>query len=682
MFRFGVDYYPEHWPEERWETDARLMQAAGFNTVRLAEFAWSRLEPRAGCFDFGWLDRAISILEAHGLQVVLGTPTASPPPWVMAMHPDAYRLPASGVRTTYGNRRGYCPTHAGYRERSRIVTSAMAAHYAGHPAVIGWQTDNEFGDRCFCPHCRAAFATWLQDKYGDLDTLNEAWGTIFWSHVYTEWSQIPAPLATATDIPAGMPLAAGDGSHNPGLALDYYRFMSDTYVAFQHEQIDILRRTCPSHFITHNLMGFHYDKLDYYDLAADLDFVSWDNYRRMQWTFRAGVDPSEAGLAHAAMRGLKQQNFWVMEQQGGPGGWQIVSVAPRPGELRQWAYQSIAHGADAIIFFRWRTARFGTEQYWHGLLDHDARPGRRYEEIKQMGAELQRIGDTILGSQVRADVAMLLDYDNRFAFQIQGNNPNFTYPGHFQAIYSALHRRNVAVDVIAGDADFSKYKLIIAPAYYVLPEAVAAALESFARAGGVVLVTPRSGVKDTANAVVNMPLPGYLAELCGIVVEDYDSLPHDVHQPLAFEPAALQGLAASARAWCDIVRPTSAEVVARYTRDYYAGAPAVTHNRAGAGHAVYVATFGDTALYAALADWLLGLAGIEPGLPAPEGVEVSTRWQGDTQLYFVINHNPEPAEVTLDGTYQELITGRTVGASSLNLSPHQVLILRREGSSS
>lgn len=677
MFRFGVDYYPEHWPEERWATDARLMQEAGFNTVRLAEFAWSRLEPQPGGFDFDWLDRAIAILQAHGLQVVLGTPTASPPPWVMAALPDAYRVPESGIRITYGNRRGYCPTHAGYRERSRIITEAMAAHYAGHEAVIGWQTDNEFGDRCFCPHCRAAFESWLQRKYGDLETLNAAWGTSFWSHVYSEWSQIPTPLATATAVAGGASLAVGDGSHNPGLALDYYRFMSDAYVAFQREQVDILRRACPNHFITHNLMGFHFDKIDYFDLAADLDFVSWDNYRRMQWTFRSHVDPSEAGLAHATMRGLKQKNFWVMEQQGGPGGWQIVSVTPRPGELRQWAYQSIAHGADAIIFFRWRTARHGTEQYWHGLLEHDARPGRRYQEIKQMGAELQRAGDAIVGSEVRAEVAMLLDYDSRFAFQIQANNPNFSYPAHCQAIYTALHRHNVSVDVIGGSADFSRYKLIVAPAYHVLPQDVALALQRFVQTGGVLLVTPRTGVKDDANAVVNLQLPGLLASLCGVTVEDYDSLPAGVSQPLAFELAALAGAEPTgALAWCDILQTNGAEVIARYTQDYYAGAPAITCNRVGDGYAVYVGTFGDAGLYSALADWLFGLAGVQPGLLTPGGVEVSTRWQGATPIRFVINNNEEPCTVELDGQWTDLLTGEVVDAASVRLAAHGVHVLK------
>jgi beta-galactosidase len=668
MFRFGVDYYPEHWPEARWEIDARLMQEAGFNTARLAEFAWSRLEPSPGRFEFAWLDRAIAILHAQGIQVVLGTPTASPPPWVMALYPDAYRVPESGQAMSYGNRREYCPTHAGYRERSRLITQALAEHYAGHPAVIGWQTDNEFGDRCYCDHCRAAFQGWLQHKYGTLDALNEAWGTVFWSHEYSAWAQIPAPLATAAPF--------GEGSPNPGLALDYYRFMSHQYVAFQREQIDILHNRCPDHFITHNLMGSGYDRLNYFDLAADLDFVSWDNYRRMQWTFQPEVRPSEAALAHTTMRGLKHKNFWVMEQQAGAGGWQIVSVAPRPGELQLWAYQSIAHGADAIIFFRWRSARFGTEQYWHGLLDHDGRTGRRYTEIKQMGAEIARVGAQIAGSEVRAEVALLLDYDTRFAFQIQANNPAFHYIAHVHDIFQAFHARNVAVEVVSAQEEFTGYKLLIVPALYVLREETAAAIERFVRQGGAVLVTPRTGVKDETNTIVDMPLPGYLARLCGIEVEEYDSLPAGVSQPLAFTnedihiPETLH-----ARIWCDVVRTVDAQVVARYTQDYYANSPAITLNAFGAGHAVYVATFGDAALYTALAGWLLKLAKVEAIATPPAGVEYCVRWQGEQRILFVLNHSAEEQHLALPEPMLNLLTGETIPLSSVDLQPRQVMIL-------
>ncbi len=403
MFYFGVDYYPEHWPEERWPEDARLMAEADFNVVRLAEFAWSKMEPEDRRFDFEWLDRAISILASHNIQVVLGTPTASPPPWLMAKKIDLFRVREDGRRLTYGNRREYCPNHPLYHQYTRRIVKQMAEQYKDHPAVIGWQIDNEFGDRCYCDLCTHDFRRWLRRRYGTLEKLNKKWGTVFWSHIYNDWSEIPAPRTTGH-------------SPNPGLGLDFARFASDSYVAYQKMQVDILRQKCPNHFITHNFMGFKYNFINYFDLARELDFVSWDIYWRTQWNMEAATDPTSAAIGHDAMRGLKNQNFWVMEQQSGSGGWEYVSVSPRPGELRLWAYQSIAHGADGIVFFRWRTNRYGTEQYWHGLLDHHGLAGRRYEEIKRMSGEVKKLSDRVYGSFVKPAMAMINCYDSRFAF--------------------------------------------------------------------------------------------------------------------------------------------------------------------------------------------------------------------------------------------------------------------------
>lgn len=664
MFYFGVDYYPEHWPEERWPEDARLMAEAGFNVVRLAEFAWSKMEPQEGHSDFNWLDRAIAILAAQGIQVILGTPTASPPPWLMAKYPDLFRMREDGRPVTFGNRREYCPNNPLYHEYTRRIVTQMAEHYADHPAVIGWQIDNEFGERCYCPVCAAAFHGWLRHRYASLDELNRQWGTIFWSHIYNDWSEIPLPLTTG-------------GSPNPGLALDFYRFASDSYVAYQQVQIDILRRQCPQHFVTHNLMGFKYDRLNYFDLARALDFVAWDNYPRTQWSMQAMVDPSHAALAADTMRGLKRQNVWVLEQQAGPGGWEMVGVAPRPGELRLWAYQSIAHGADGIVFFRWRTARYGTEQYWHGLLDHHGHPGRRYDEIRQMGAELQKIGAAIQGATVKAKVAILHSYDSRFAFQIQPNNSSFHYGEHVTQVYHALFNRNITVDVVSPQADLSDYMLVIAPALHVLDEAVAGRLDQYVQAGGTLIVTPRTGVKDKANAVVNLPLPGLLAEVVGTTVADYDSLAAGISQSVKFVIPELAKLdSVKAHGWCDILAPKNAEVIARYTNDYYAQQPAITLNRHGKGQAIYVGTFGNEALYQALFDWLLQKLNLRGVMTCPSGVEVTERWQSHSEqrLLFVLNHLEQPQRIKLDVSYTNLLDGNTL-SGEVEIDPHGVLIL-------
>ena len=662
MFYFGVDYYPEHWPEERWPTDARLMAEAGFNVVRLAEFAWSRMEPQEAQFDFDWLDRAMAILHSHGIRIVLGTPTASPPPWLMSRSDELFRVREDGQRVTFGNRREYCPNHSLYQDYTRRIVTHMAEHYAGHPAVIGWQIDNEFGDRCYCPVCVQKFQDWLRRRYESLEELNQKWGTVFWSHVYNDWVEIPAPLTTG-------------GSPNPGLALDYYRFCSDSYVAYQQMQIDILRAKCPGHFITHNLMGFKYDRLNYFDLARNLDFVAWDIYPRMQWTMEQSVDPSANALNHDTMRGLKGKNIWIMEQQAGPGGWEMLSVTPRPGELRLWAYQSIAHGADAIVFFRWRTARFGTEQYWHGLLDHDAHPGRRYEEIKRMGAEIKQIGPAVVGSRLKSSVAMILSYDSRFAFQIQPNNPRFSYPDHFHQIYRAFYQQHASIDVMDPRADVSSYKLIVAPALHLITDPIAENLKRYVEAGGTLVVTQRTGVKDESNTVVNQRLPGLLAEVCGVEVDEYDSLSNHMQNKIEFtSPEFADGACATVGVLCEVLKPTGATVIAHYTQDYHAGKPAITLNRFGAGRAMYVGAVGDAQLYDLLVQWLLGTTGLHDAISAPHGVEVTRRAHDDKTLHFVLNHNDSPQTIHLRGSYVNLLDQMQLGGD-VEVAPLDVLIL-------
>ncbi|MEN4042851.1 MAG: beta-galactosidase [Anaerolineaceae bacterium] len=665
MFNYGVDYYPEHWPEERWPVDARLMQAAGFNVVRLAEFAWSRLEPQDGCFDFDWLDRAIAVLAAHGLRIILGTPTASAPPWLLQNHPDIFRVLESGVRQTYGNRRNYCPNNPTYHQYTRRIVTRMAEHYRHNAHVIGWQTDNEYaqGDRCCCENCRREFGHWLRERYGSLDELNRRWGAVFWSHVYNDWSEIPAPLKT------GM-------SPNPGLALDYYRFSSDSYVRYQRLAVDILRKTCPRHFVTHNFMGFGFGQLNYFDLAGDLDLASFDIYPRNQWHMAAEVHPASNALGHDAMRGLKHKNHWVMEQQSGAGGWEIVSVAPRPGEIRLWAYQSIAHGADGVIYFRWRTALYGTEQYWHGILDHHAIPGRRYEEVRRMGEELRKAGERIHGSLTIAPVALLNDYDSRWAFQIQANNPQFDYPRHFQQWYNAFHCRNIGMDVIAAMDDLSPYSVVVAPALHVVTPALADHLKRYVESGGTLLLTARSGVKNQANDVIDQPLPGLLSEIAGVQVEEYDSYAEGMTNPLRFCQPGFEGLQVSAAIWADVLKPATAEPLAIYTQDYYAGRAAVTVNRFGAGRVIYVGTLGEAALFDGLAGWILRQAGLQPALNTPPGVEVTARYQNGARLLFVLNHTSQAQTIHLDAVYRNLLDGAVL-RNACELPARQVWVLER-----
>jgi len=660
VFHFGADYYPEHWPEERWDEDARLMGEAGFNVVRLAEFAWSKMEPNDGRFEFDWLDRAISVLLSHGIQVILGTPTASPPPWLMSKQRDLFLVEQNGVRQTYGLRREYCPSNSLYYQHTERIVTQMADHYKDNPAVIGWQIDNEFGDRCYCDICKTEFHAWLQKRYKSLENLNGNWGTIFWSHIYTDWSQIPVPLSTIR-------------SQNPGLALDYRRFMSDTYRNYQRYQIDIIHKYCPGHIITHNLMGFSYNQLNYYDMSTDLGVVSWDNYPRTQWGMLAEVDPTKAALSADTMRGLKKQNFWVMEQQSGGGGWEYVAVPPKPGEIRLWTYQSIAHGADAIIYFRWRTARFGTEQYWQGILEHHGIPGRRYDEVSQIGKELQRIAKTITGAQVKPQIAIMQSYDTRFAFQVQPNNPRFGYEKHIQDVYEGFYTNNIPVDIVSEKDPLSGYRVVIVPAMYILTEETASNLEKFAAEGGIVVFTPRTGVKDESNTVVNMKLPGLVARMSGIEIEEYISMPIDGDNRVRFGHPDLEDEFPTS-IWADVIEPKETQAVAWHSQDFYAEKPAATINNFGNGKVIYLGIMGDKAYYNAIARWISGLAGIEPLMELPQGVEASERWQGEKRLLFILNHHSTAKEISLNSSFFDLLSGKFL-SGRISIGAFDVLIL-------
>jgi beta-galactosidase len=339
-----------------------------------------------------------------------------------------------------------------------------------------------------------------------------------------------------------------------------------------------------------------------------------------------------------------------------------------------WAYQSIAHGADGVVFFRWRTARFGAEQYWHGLLEHDGRAGRRYNEIKQMGLELKRAGQKILDTEVRSRVAILQSYDARFAFQVQSNSDTFGYENHVYQIYSALWKQGISVDVISSTADLSGYDLVIAPALHILTGELAAHLQEYIQAGGTLVVTPRTGVKDDANVVVNQPLPGLMADVCGVIVTEYDALTHETPQALAFDTGPLAGQTLPVQTWCDILEPQGAQVLARYAHDYYAGEPAITNNRFGKGQAIYLGAFGDSDFYEALFGLLLQEKGVTSPLKVPAGVQVCQRWQGNQSIWFVLNFSGTPQQVDLPGPYRNLLDGTMVsGAIQLPLNGALVL---------
>jgi beta-galactosidase len=679
---FGADYYPEHWSTERWSIDAKLMQQAGMNTVRLAEFAWSRMEPREGYFDFAWLDKAMEILMEHGIRVVLGTPTAAPPAWLIQEHPEILPVNEEGQRAAFGMRRHYCPTQPVFHAATRRIVEAMARHYQQHPDVFAWQIDNELGNiangtRCHCDSCRAAFQHWLQQRYGSLEQLNQRWGTVFWSQEYTAWEQIPVPLQK---VRSGRPGSV----HNPGLFLDFARFTSESWVQYQHLQVQILRELCPQHLITHNLMGL-FPYVNYVALARDLDVVSWDNYPRMpaSWSlFHGNVSPSHVAMAHDLMRGLKGRTFWVMEQQAGPSGWGSLSPTPLPGEIRLWTLQSVAHGAEGIVYFRWRTCQVGTEQYWHGILPHDGTPGRRYEEVCRAGEELHRLGPLVTAS-LPAEIAILRSYDTLWAFEAQPTTEQLSYDDQIGRYYRALWHRNIPVDLITEDQPWESYKVLIAPCLFVVREDVADRLRTWVEAGGALVVTFRGGVKDAYNKVVDLPLPGLLADLAGVRVVDYTALlPSGTGIPSG-SPETLELIVASTShrvstdIWMDELELRGAEALGWYRGGPFAGAPAVSRHRVGAGKVFYVGTSLDDNGQNLLMGTVLAEATVAPGVESPDNVEVVRRELEGRDHWFILNHSPTAQEITLPTRGIDLLTGKTI-AGPVTVNGRDALVVRSQ----
>lgn len=663
---YGADYYPEHWPEERWPVDAKLMKEAGINLIRVAEFAWAKIEPSEGVYDFAWLDKALDVFYKEGIQVVMCTPTPTPPKWLMDKYPSIYKRDENNLVLGFGSRRHYCYNSEIYREYSAKITEKIAKHYANHPAVAAWQVDNEYtcgdGLYCYCDECRDNFTHWLKHRYGSLDAVNEAWGTVFWSQTYTDWQQIIVPARTQ----ASMELSSG---HNPGLWLDYSRFQSDSIVGYNHIQCRIIRKYSAAP-VTHNVVSELYD---YYDIGEDLDIATYDNYPASPWGAWLGEAVYDPAFSMDIERGIKNKNFWVMEEQSGPCGWNALGSTPRPGQIRDWVYQALAHGAEAIVYFRWRACLFGTEQYWYGILDHDGVPRRRYEEIKQLGQDFGNIAKYNVGSSVASDIMMVRSFEQQWAHGQQQHNWGFNYRNYLRSLYAGFYQNNYNINITSERYDFSGYKLVLAPAFNLMDSTLQARFEAYVKNGGNLVVTFRSGTRDKDNKMSTKTLPGYFAEVAGIELEEFDSINN--------YKTAVKGVFGEGEAsmWADIINPGStAKVIATYSSEYYAGKAAITVNSYGKGKCYYIGCDLNEEGTAALLDYIARDCGLAPAMEnMPAGIEVVKKQTADGQsFYFMMNFSKKTQQITLPFEVQNIATGQPLG-KTVALAEYGCLVFKQ-----
>ncbi|MFE6940358.1 beta-galactosidase [Streptomyces chartreusis] len=640
---YGGDYNPEQWPEEVWAEDMRLMREAGVTMVSVGIFSWALLEPSEGTYDFSLLDRVLDLLHDHGIAADLATPTAAPPAWFFRAHPEALPVDKDGRGLSYGSRQTFCPSSPAYREAALRMAGELARRYADHPALAMWHVHNEYGchnAECYCDESAAAFRRWLRRRYADdLDALNDAWGTRFWSQWYYDWDEILPPRPTGA-VP------------NPTQQLDWRRFSSDELLSLYEAERGVLLEAAPEIPATTNFMVmYNFDALDYWRWAPKLDVVSNDHYLQ-------SADPEseiDIALSGDLVRSLAGGPWLLMEHSTGAVNWQPVNRAKGPGELRRNALAHVARGADGIAYFQWRAAKAGAEQWHSAMLPHAGTDSRIWQDVVRLGADLKALAE-VRGSVGTAEVAVVWDWNARWAMELPSQpSGELRFQDLVRAWYEPLWRAGVAVDFVRPDADLSPYRLVLAPSLYLVDDAGAANLTGFAERGGTLAVGFHSGAVDENCHVRLGGYPGAFREALGVRTDELFPL-------LPGESVGLSG-GGTGTLWSERVRLSGAEPVESYTSGPLAGVPAVTRHSLGAGTSWYLATLPDEQTLAALLDRIRTEAGVRPVRETAPGVEAVLRRGPDADYLFLINHTDRPAEVTVAPNATELLTGKPAPGS-------------------
>lgn len=656
--KVGVNYYPEQWEETMWEADADRMKEIGVGIVRLAEFAWSRMEPVEGKYEFEWLDKVIQLFQDRDIEVILGTPTCTPPQWMLHDYPEIIPVDRSGRKIATGIRGHRCLNSPVFREFCRRIITQMVSHYKDWKGVVGYQIDNELeANHCCCNVCQERFRSWVKKKYDTIEEVNKAYGNIVWSGEYSDFEEIQPPMGERIEW------------LNPSMQLDFYCYASDSTGDYVRYQMDLIKKIDPQAKLTTNTW-FCDHMPNFYDLFREMDFVSYDNYP----TTKLPEDSQEL-YSHAfhldLMRGIQNKPFWIMEQLSGiVGSWMPMGRLPQPGMIQGYALQAIAHGADSVLHFRWRTAKSGAEMYWHGLLDQSNMPGRRYHEFKELCQTVEKLVG-LDGAMPQNRIAVLYSSVVEYAFKIQHQAEGMYYLEQLKSWHDAFTCLGLGVDIIDWNAPLKKYDIVVAPNLIFADEMIAGHLYDFAENGGTVILTSRAGVKDEHNQCVTQPLPSIYRELTGVTVTEYDPLGEDYGQiEMTNEQWAKKLVkwwkrisqsdsdkdvldSMKCHRWCDLLEtnPGGAEVMAIYADHFYQDMAAVTRMKYGEGCCVYIGTYLEREAYISLAEVLVQEAEIPYYSDLPIGVEITERIKDNDKWQFIFNNTNEKQIVSIEEEY-------------------------------
>lgn len=659
---YGGDYNPNQWKKEVWGQDMELFADARINSATINVFSWAKIQPAENTYDFRELDEIIDMLSRENYDIVLATSTAALPAWMFQRYPEVGRTDFDGRRHKFGQRHNACPNSLVYQTFARRMAGKLAARYGSNEHIKVWHINNEYGGECFCENCEKAFRVWLKERYGTIDALNQAWNMEFWGHTVYDWDEIVLPNALSEGIDY-------ENTAFAGISVDYRRFMSDSILNNFKMERDAIREVDQETPVTTNLMGT-YKYLDYFKWAKEMDVVSWDCYPAYDTPW------SMVAMQHDLMRGLKAKPFMLMEQTPSQQNWQPYNSLKRPGQMRAQSYQTIAHGADTILFFQLRRSVGACEKFHGAVIGHSgAKDTRVFREVSVLGKELEQLGDLLLDAESCGEVGLIFDWDNYWALEYtSGPHKDLNYVEQIHRYYRYFYENNIPVDLVPVDGDFSKYKVLAAPVLYMVKPGMKEKLEEYVKDGGVLVTGFMSGIVGDSDNVHLGGYPGPLREMAGIWVEEIDALPPGAQNRLVFP----DGTEETCSLLCDLIRLEGAESLAEYGCDFYAGTPAVTKNKFGKGSVYYVGASLEDGACSRVMDLVTAGHPVFRTVAEKTPLEVTVRKKDGILYYFVMNFsgNDQPLPGELAGK-KDLLTGRPADGAAV-VEPYGVFILADE----